>query len=136
MPHQKKFRIASLIVGTLRGRSSEVVKTMSRRNMSHCCLQEITWCGASARMIEDKDSHYKIFWVGNEKGTGGVGILLLEEWVENHIRSDRIVIVKLAIGNKIINNNIIMLCTPSRLGQHNSRYFLWSIAGDRHKSGC
>ena len=87
--------------------------------MSLCCLQEITWCGASARMIEDKDSYYKIFWVGNEKSTGGVGILLLEEWIENHIRSDHIVIVKLAIDNKIINNDIIMLCTPSRLGQHN-----------------
>ena len=33
-------------------------------------------------MIEGKDSHYKIFWVGNEKGRGGVGILLLEEWIE------------------------------------------------------
>ena len=31
--HQKKFRIASLNVGTLRGRSSEVVETMSRRKI-------------------------------------------------------------------------------------------------------
>ena len=33
-------------------------------------------------MIEDKDSRYKIFWAGNEKGTAGVGILLSEEWME------------------------------------------------------
>ena len=52
-PHQKKFRTASLNVGTLRGISSEVVETMSRRSLEA--------------------------WVGNEKGTDGVGILLSEE---------------------------------------------------------
>ena len=81
MPYQKKFRIASLNVGTLRGRSSEVVETMFRRNVDLCCLQEIRWPGASARMIEGKDSRYKIFWVGNKKGTGGFGIRLSEEWI-------------------------------------------------------
>ena len=40
-PHQKKFRIASLNVGTLRERSSEVVETMSRKSVDLCCLQEI-----------------------------------------------------------------------------------------------
>ena len=119
MPHQKKFRMVSLNVGNLRGRSSEVVETISRRSMDLGCLQEIRWCGASACMIEGKDSHYKISWVGNEKGTGGVGILLLEEWVEkvfdiNRV-SDRIVMIELAIDQ----NSITMLCTPSRLGQHN-----------------
>ena len=33
MPPQKRFTIASLIAGTLRGRSSEVVETMSRRTV-------------------------------------------------------------------------------------------------------
>ena len=75
IPHQKKFRIASLNVGTLRGRSNEVVETISRRNIDICCLQETRWRGASARMIEGKDSRYKLFWVGNKTGTGGVGVL-------------------------------------------------------------
>ena len=78
---------------------------MSRRSVDLCCLQEIRWRGASAHMIEGKDSRYKIFWVGNEKGGGGVGILLLEEWIEkvfdiNRV-SDRIVMIKLAT-DKII----------------------------------
>ena len=34
------LRIASLNVGTLRGRSSEVVETMSRRGIDLCCIQE------------------------------------------------------------------------------------------------
>ena len=41
--HQKKFRIALFDIGTLRGRSSEVVKTMSRRSVDLFCLQEIRW---------------------------------------------------------------------------------------------
>ena len=55
MPHQKKIRIISL-----RRRSSEVVETMSRISVVLCCLQEIRWRGASAHMIEGKDSRYKI----------------------------------------------------------------------------
>ena len=39
--HQKKFRIALFDIGTLRGRSSEAVKTMSRRSVDLFCLQEI-----------------------------------------------------------------------------------------------
>ena len=55
-PHQKMFRIVSLNVVTLRGRSSEVVETVSRRGVDLCCVQEVRWRGASARMIVGKDS--------------------------------------------------------------------------------
>ena len=81
-PHQKMFRIASLNVATLRGRSSKVVETVSIRDVNLCCLQEVRWRGASARMIVGKDSRYKVFWTGSENGNGGVAILLAEEWVE------------------------------------------------------
>ena len=86
-PHQKMFRIASLNVGTLRGRSSEVVETVSRRGVDLCRLQEVRWCGASARMIVGKDSRYKVFWIGNEIGNGVVGILLAEEWLKKFMTS-------------------------------------------------
>ena len=76
------FRIASLNIGTLRGRSSEVVETVSRRGVDLCCLQEVRWRGAPACMIVGKDSRYKVFWIGKENGNGGIGILLAEEWVE------------------------------------------------------
>ena len=57
-------------------------------------------------MIESKESLYKIFWVGNEKGRGVVGILLSEKWIEKVSDidrvSDHIMMIKLAIDNKII----------------------------------
>ena len=57
-------------------------------------------------MIEGKEPRYKIFWVGNEKGRGVVGILLSEKWIEKVSDidrvSDHIMMIKLAIDNKII----------------------------------
>ena len=73
------LKIASLNVVTLKGRSSEVVETMSRRGIALCCIQECRWRGASTRMIEGKDSRYKCFWIGNKLGAGGVGVLLAEK---------------------------------------------------------
>ena len=105
--HQKKFRIAALSVSTLRKRSSsEVVETMSRRSMDLYCLREIRWHGASERMIEGKDFRYKKFWVGNDNGTIGVGILLSEDI--NKV-SDRMMMIKLAIDNMIVRYCHVML---------------------------
>ena len=106
IPRKSLFRIATLNVGTMRGRSSEVVETMSRRGIDLCCIQEIRWRGASARFITGKDDRYKFFWVGNNAGTGGVGILLAEKWVEkvfdvNRV-SDRILLFELLVGETII----------------------------------
>ena len=71
-------------------------------------------------MIEGKDLRYKIFWVGNEKGRGGVGIFLFEEWIEkvfdiNKV-SDRIVMIKVAICNKITT---LLSCYASQVGLDN-----------------
>ena len=57
------FRIATLNVGTIRGRSSEVVETMSRRGIDLYCVQEVRWRGASARFITGKDDRYKIYYI-------------------------------------------------------------------------
>ena len=89
-PHQKIFRITSLNVGTLRGRSSEVVETVSRRCVDLCFLHEVRQCGAPAHMIVGKDSRYMIFWIGSDNGNGSVGILLAEEWIEQVYRISRI----------------------------------------------
>ena len=35
-----KFRLGTLNVGTMRGRSGEVVETLSRRHIDLCCVQE------------------------------------------------------------------------------------------------
>ena len=51
-----KFRVGTLNVGIMHGRSSEVVKMLTRRAVDLCCIQESRWRGASARIISSKDS--------------------------------------------------------------------------------
>ena len=90
----------------MRGQSNEVVEVMFRHKVDICSLQEVSWRGASARLVEGKDSRFKLFWVGNDKGMGGVGILLAEKWVEaifdiKHV-SDRIMLIKRVVGKSIV----------------------------------
>ena len=104
-PHDT-FKIASWNIGTMRGRSSEIVETITRRNIDLCCVQEVRWRGASARHIIGKDSRYKFFWVGNNQGTSGIGVLLAEKWVNKvyDIKrvSDRIMLIKLLVGEVVL----------------------------------
>ena len=76
----------------MRGRSNEVVEVMSRRKVDMCGFQEVRW----------RDARCKLFWVGNDKGIGGVRILLAEKWVEAMFDvkrvSDRIMLIQLVAG--------------------------------------
>ena len=93
----KTFRVGTLNVGTMQGKASEVVETVSRRGVHLCCLQETRWKKDGVKQIVGKDSHFKMFWSGNDNGTCGVGILLAEEWWERVFEvirvSDRIILI-------------------------------------------
>ena len=75
---QKRFklRIASLNVGTMRGRASEIVETLARRRIDICAVQETRWRGCSTRMITGKHCRYKFLWSGDTSGFGDVGIFV------------------------------------------------------------
>ena len=81
----------------MRSRSGEIIENIARRNIDLCCVQEVWFIGASARLITGKGS--KFFWVGNDHGTSGAGVLLAEKWVDKvyDIKqvSDRIILIKL-----------------------------------------
>ena len=104
-PHDT-LKIASWNIGTMRGRSSEIVETITRRNVDLCCVQEVRRRGASARYITGKDSRYKFFWVGNDQGTSGVGVLLAEKWVDKVYdikrESARSMLIKLLLGEAVL----------------------------------
>ena len=102
-----KVRISSWNVGTMRGKSNEVVETLARRKVDICCAQETRWKGGSARTIQGKDSKYKFYWSGDESGYGGVGFLLAEEWINKVISvvrlNHRLMIMRLLMGEVILN---------------------------------
>ena len=76
------FRVATLNVGTLRGRVCEVAETLSRRRVDVCCLQETRYRNKGCRTITGREEKMKLFWSGNGEGTAGVGIMIAEEWVD------------------------------------------------------
>ena len=101
----KSFRVGTLNVGTMKGKASEVVETVSRRRVDLCCLQETRWKNEGVKQIVGKDSRYKLFWSGNDNATGGVGVLLAEEWWEKVFEvvrvSDRIILIRMTIGKTV-----------------------------------
>ena len=97
---QKRFklRIASLNVGTVRGRASDIVETLARRRIDRR--------RCSTRMITGNHCRYKFLWSGDTSGFGGVGILVAEKWVEKIISVDRTscrqMSLRILIGKKIL----------------------------------
>ena len=89
--------------------------------MDLCCLQEVRWHGASPHMIVAKESRHKVFWIGSENGNGGVGILLIEEWVEKVYDicriSECLMMIKLAIENSVIT---VLSCYAPQVGLDNT----------------
>ncbi|XP_056003432.1 uncharacterized protein LOC125662874 [Ostrea edulis] len=102
----KRFRVGSLNVNTLRGRVCEVMETLSRRRIDVGCVQETGYRGGQCRTIKGKDSKYKLFWSGNDNGMAGMGVFLAEEWIEKVFEvqrvSDRIILVKLVVGQRVL----------------------------------
>ena len=81
---------------------------MSRRVTDLCSIQECRWRGASARMIEGKDSRQKCVWTGTKQVRVGVrvgvgvGVLLAEKWIDKVFDvkrvSDPLMIIKMIVG--------------------------------------
>ena len=57
------------------------METLSRRKLDVCCIQETRYHGGNCRTIKGKDTKYKLYWSGNDKGTAGVGMFVAEEWI-------------------------------------------------------
>ena len=104
--HLRNFRVGTLNVNTLKGRVCEVVETLSRRKVDLCCVQETRYRGGHCRIITGKDSRYKLFWSGNNKGTAGVGVFVAEKWIEKVFEvkrvSDQIILVKIIVGQRVL----------------------------------
>lgn len=90
------FILGSRNVGALHGRAGEIVETLNRIKIDICCVQEVRWRGASTRTATRKNSHYKLFWIGNKTGNGGVGIFVekIEKVLEVKHVNDRLMMVK------------------------------------------
>ena len=66
-------------VESLTGRSGELVEALGERWIDIACMQEIRWRGSSCRYFGARGKRYKLFWIGSEAKTVGVGIFVAEK---------------------------------------------------------
>ena len=64
-------------------------------------MQEVSRRGALAR-LRMKDSKYNFFWVGNNYGTNGVGMLEADKVYDVKQVSDRIILIKLLVEDTVL----------------------------------
>lgn len=74
------LQVCSVNVGALRGLET-TPGILSCRSVDTSCVQKTRYRGKSVGMISGKATKYKLFWIGNEKFLGGIGIFLIWKWV-------------------------------------------------------
>ncbi|ESO01605.1 hypothetical protein HELRODRAFT_174563 [Helobdella robusta] len=120
------WRFGTWNVGTLTGRSLEVVEELQRRMVDVAALQEIRWKGEGTRFVGAKGGRYKLWWKGDD-GTGGVGVMVREELVEKVLevrrRSNGVIVVVMVFGKVIVR--VISGYAPqqSRKEEENDRFY-------------
>ena len=102
------MRIGSLNIGTMREREAELVDVMYRRRLDICCVQETRWAAGGATLLEIREEkRYKFYWSGCDDRSGGVGIMIAEEWIESVIEvkrvNERIMVLRMTVGDLVLN---------------------------------
>ncbi|KAM3361145.1 craniofacial development protein 2-like [Capsicum galapagoense] len=98
-----RLRVGSWNIGTLQGKSIDLVKILRKRRINLACVQETKWVGSKARDVDG----YKLWYSGSERCRNGVGILVDEELrgqvVEVKRINDRLMTIKLVIRGFTLN---------------------------------
>ncbi|VDO61664.1 unnamed protein product [Heligmosomoides polygyrus] len=81
-----KTRVATLNVGTLTGRSCELVEALERRRVDFCAVQEMRW---SCRKSRDIGRGFKTVLCGSPRTTSGVGVIVSERFRDSIVSVDR-----------------------------------------------
>lgn len=100
----KKIRVLSWNVGTMTGKSREIVEVMKRRKVNLACVQEVRWKGERAR---DVGEGYKIYYAGEKSGRNGVGVIVSSDLVDSVVEvkrcNSRLMKVKLVWEGVVVN---------------------------------
>ena len=91
---------------SLTGRLGELVEALAERRMDVVCVQEIRW-RSDCRLFDAIGKRYKLFLMGNEAKTDGVGIFVAEKRADSVVRverhSERNLVLKMVLGDRLLN---------------------------------
>ncbi|KAL5193749.1 LINE-1 retrotransposable element ORF2 protein [Glycine soja] len=103
--HDRRIRFGTWNIGTLTGKSIEIVDVMVRRKINFMCLQETKWTGEKAKELDN--SGFKLWYTGKIRSRNGVGIIVDKEWKKDVVDvrrvGDRIIALKLVVGQDTFN---------------------------------
>ena len=108
------MKIATLNVGSMTGKRTEIVRLMQEKEIEIMCVQETKWKGSKSYEI---GAGYKLIYHGTDNRRNGIGIILspkVKEKLMNVKRtSDRVMSIKLEINSEIWN---IISCYAPQVG--------------------
>ncbi|XP_061347361.1 uncharacterized protein LOC133292888 [Gastrolobium bilobum] len=103
------MRLGSWNIGTLTGKLRELADVFARRKMNIVCLQETKWAGEKAKEVDG--TGFKLWYIGTNKSPNGVGIMIDKSFRDKVVdvkrKGDRIILVKLVVGDLILNILIV-----------------------------
>lgn len=121
------WRLGTVNVGSLVGRSAEVVEMLTRRRVDIAGVQEVRYRNSGTRMIKGKSSKYKLFWQGSVTGDGGVGLLVSEEFCKHVVEvrrvSDRIIAIDIVIEAEIVSIVSVYAPQSGRSAEEKDRFY-------------
>ena len=98
-----ELRVGTWQIGTLEAKSLELANELSKYRIHAACVQETNWKGQKTKGIKE----YKLWYVGLGDRRSGVGILvsndILKQLVEVRRCNDRIMLVRIVVGEEIIS---------------------------------
>ena len=98
------IRLGSWNVGSLTGKLIELVDTTTRRRVNILCIQETKWKGQKAKEVDN--TGFKLWYTGTVANRNG-GVLI-DKSLKNSVvgvrrQRDRIILVKLVVGDMVLN---------------------------------
>lgn len=63
------------------------------RSVKHVLCTKTRFRKKSIRMISRKIAEYELFWLGNDKGFGGVEVFFAKKWIDKVIRHDPFLLI-------------------------------------------
>ncbi|RZB75436.1 Craniofacial development protein 2 [Glycine soja] len=103
--HDRRIRFGTWNIGTLTGKSMEIVDVMVRRKINFMCLQETKWTGQKAKELDN--SGFKLWYTGKIRLRNGVGIIVDKEWKKDVVDvrrvGDHIIALKVVVGQDTFN---------------------------------
>jgi len=103
----QSIKFATWNVGSMTGKEAAVTRALFRQGVDICCVQESRWPGCDDKMLGNSGARYKFFWQGCTDGNAGVGILVLEKWIDKVVDvrrlNERVMCIKVKLGECWLN---------------------------------